>query len=330
MKNFDPSAPAAEDSGLFGLPTDYESAKLAILPAPWEVTTSYGAGTASAPQAILKASHQVDLFNRLFAKAYESGFFMMDYPQELFAKNVKMKKLAQTEEQLEQVNQACEEFNRHIYVQSQKVLRDGKFCAVLGGDHSTPFGLIQAIGEKYKRDYSILHFDAHHDLRQAYQGFTHSHASIFYNVMESSFAPKKLVQVGIRDFCEEEFLYARDNQRIHCYYDHDLAADLFKGKSWQHICDEIVSHLSDNVYVSVDIDGLSPDLCPNTGTPVPGGLSFQQFDFLLERLANKQKKIIGFDLVEVAPDPQNISEWDANIGARVLFHLCGWLIKTQN
>ena len=195
-------------------------------------------------------------------------------------------------------------------------------------DHSTPFGQIQAVGESLQGNYSILHIDAHHDLRKAYQGFTHSHASILYNVMESHFAPKSLAQVGIRDFCEEEFDYAKSDEHIHVYYDRDNAKRMAAGVSWHEICQNIANNLTDPVYITCDIDGLSPELCPHTGTPVPGGLSYQQFSLLIEEVA-KTKRIIGFDLVEVYQDPKKLNEIDGNIGARVLFELCGWSVHSK-
>lgn len=340
---FDPNGPAASD-GLFGLPYDYDSSKLVLLPCPWEVTTSYGGGTALGPKTVLQASQQVDLFSRQFGKAYENGYFLEEFPEDILEKNNALKESAQwiveekykengetadVKKEQEKVNRASDEFNDWVYRRSKRILDHGKICAVLGGDHSTPYGLMRALGEKHQNDYSVLHLDAHHDLREAYQGFTHSHASIFHNVMESAFAPKKLVQVGIRDFCEEEHLYYKDSDRIECFYDRDIEEALFNGRTWKSLCDEIVSKLTDKVYLSTDIDGLNPALCPHTGTPVPGGLSFTQFDYLLQRVAESGKKIIGFDLVEVAPDPQGLSELDGNVGARVLFQLCGWTMKSN-
>lgn len=334
----------SSDGGIFGLPFTEEDAKIIIQPIPWEVTTSYGGGTALAPQSILEASHQLDLFDINFKNAYQNGYYLKEVSQKLFEKNqalkTKAQKIIQKNElgqeltakehsDLEEINQSSSQLNQDIYQQTQEILKGEKFPALLGGDHSTPFGQIQAVMEKHPKA-SILHVDAHHDLRRAYQGFTHSHASIFYNVMESNWAPKKLVQVGIRDFCEEEYSYSQNDPRQVCFYDSQIQEKIFQGQSWQSLCEEIVSQLSDDVYISCDIDGLSPDFCPNTGTPVPGGLSYQQFVYLLKTLHTQKKRIIGFDLVEVAPDPKQVSEFDSNVGARILFQLCGWLIQTNH
>lgn len=341
---FDPNSPTSSDDGIFGLPYTKEESKIIITPVPWEVTTSYGAGAALGPESILQASHQLDLFSRQFGKAYEAGYFMNSVDHEIKSKNVELKETAQwiMDEQVksspdtssiksktEQINNESEKLNQWVYQQTTEVLKNNQLSVLLGGDHSTPYGHIQAIAEKHENNYSILHIDAHHDFRDSYQGFTHSHASIFYNVMQSEFAPKKITQVGIRDFCEEEFIYAKINDRIDVFYDEDLQANKFQNISWLEQCQTIAATLTDEVYISCDIDGLSPDFCPNTGTPVPGGISYDEFVFLVKTLFQSGKKIIGCDLVEVAPDPKGISEWDANVGARVLFQLCGWMIESQ-
>jgi agmatinase len=207
-------------------------------------------------------------------------------------------------------------------------LAEGRIPAVIGGDHSTPYGLIQAVTEKYNGDLGILHIDAHADLRDAYQGYQHSHASIMHNVMEKV-RPAKLVQVGIRDFSPGEYAYIQSNDRIKTYFDPLTKRRLNKGESWQKICDEAVAHLPKNVHISFDIDGLSPELCPGTGTPVPGGLSFDQALALFATVAESGRKIVSFDLNEVAEEENSISDWDGNVGARILFKLCGWTMVTN-
>jgi agmatinase len=223
-----------------------------------------------------------------------------------------------------------EKLNEWVYERSTAILKEGKFLALIGGDHSTPYSGIRAISEKFKGDFGILHIDAHADLRDAYEGFQHSHASIMHNVMTSNFAPKKLVQVGIRDFCEDEYNYIKSSEgRIRTFFDLELKRGLAEGKSWMQLCDQIVSELPRNVYVSFDIDGFDPVLCPNTGTPVPGGLSFSDAAFLLSSLHRHGKTIIGFDLNEVAPGEDG-DEWDGNVGSRILYKMCGWMMITNH
>ncbi len=336
--SFNPNNTAAEGSGIFGLPFQRENAKLCLLPVPWEVTTSYGDGTSRGPEAILHASHQVDLFDIETFTAYENGYFLEKIPGEILNLNDQMKKVAQRvvaaleEGQtdstgLNEVNKASLQVNEWVYMHTRDLLNSGKIVGVIGGDHSAPLCAIQAISEKHGADYGILHIDAHADLRTAYQGFKHSHASIMYNVMESDFRPKALVQVGIRDFSPGEYDYIQKHGAIHTFFDPLVKRRLNNGESWQKICNEMVALLPHKVYISFDIDGLMPDLCPNTGTPVPGGLSFDQALTLFATLHEAGKQIIGFDLCEVAQAEG--TEWDGNVGARILFKLCGWTMLTN-
>jgi agmatinase len=131
---------------------------------------------------------------------------------------------------------------------------------------------------------------------------------------------EKIVQVGIRDFSEGENNITRESEgRILMYTEHEIKRSLLEGMNWRELAENIISHLPDNVYISYDIDGLQPWLCPNTGTPVPGGFQLEETTYLLEKLVESGRKIIGFDLCEVSPGED---EWDANVGARVLYKLC--------
>jgi len=341
---FDPNSTAAADSGIFGLPFTAEQAKLHLLQVPWEVTTSYGDGASRGPGAILRASYQVDLFDIETGNAYEAGYYLHDEPEDIarLGRELKIKAkkvVAAIEEGREndceameiqdEINMASRKVNDWVYAESKKIYAAGKIPALLGGDHSTPYGLIRASSEKLGGDLGILHIDAHADLRDAYQGYENSHASIMFNVMEKV-KPKTLVQVGIRDFSPGEFEYIQKNSsRIHTYFDPLMKRRLNRGESWQAICDEIVSKLPKNVHVSWDIDGFSPDLCPGTGTPVPGGLSFDQGLTLLATLAESGRKIVSFDLNEVAEPENSEDDWNGNVGARLLFKLCGWTMVTN-
>ena len=130
------------------------------------------------------------------------------------------------------------------------------------------------------------------------------------------------MQVAIRDYCHQEKQLIQDsNGRVKVFYDRDNRRRMYEGANWKQICDEIVKELPEKVYISVDIDGLDPKLCPNTGTPVPGGMEYEELMYLLNRIKESEKEIIGFDLCEVSPGEG--TEWDGNVGARVLYHLCG-------
>ncbi|MBS0350526.1 MAG: agmatinase family protein [Proteobacteria bacterium] len=348
MKKFDPNAAAAEDSGIFGLPYTVEQAQLIIIPVPWEATTSYGGGTAMAPQAIFDASKQVDLFDFELGNFYEAGIAMLENPAEISvwnhtakqeaAKIIKAAGIINTAElknSLQRVNELSVKINDYVYQQTQRWLSQGKCVGILGGDHSSPFGAVQAFLEHYP-EMGILHFDAHADLRSAYEGFEFSHASIMNNIINKT-ALKKLVQVGIRDFCEEEIIFIQEHSsRITPFYDSVLTDRKLQGQTWDEVCEEIIHSLPKQVYISFDIDGLDPRFCPHTGTPVPGGLDLKEAWYLIKKVGLSGRKIIGFDLNEVSlgstklpenPDPY--SEWDANVGARLLYKLCGWALNSR-
>jgi len=198
-------------------------------------------------------------------------------------------------------------------------LNQNKTVGLLGGDHSTPLGMMQALAEKFG-DFGILQIDAHADLRNAYEGFEFSHASIMFNALKIK-EVKKLVQVGIRDYCDEELqLINNSNKRVVTFFDRDIKHQQFIGETWNEICDKIIANLPDKIYLSFDIDGLDPKLCPHTGTPVAGGFEVEQVLFLLEKVVKAGKKIIAFDLNEVAPGPDG-DEWDANVAARLLYRI---------
>ena len=341
---FNPNDMATNGTGVFGLPFEADNSRLHIYPVPWEVTTSYGDGASRGPGAIRRASFQVDLFDIETGDAYMAGYYMFEPSEEIAKMGRELKKKAKLivaaiedgrESEPEpvklqaEINRASDQVNDWVYKHAKQTLAAGKIPAVIGGDHSTPFGLIKAVTEHYKGDVGILHIDAHADLRDAYQGYEHSHASIMFNVMEK-IRPKQLVQLGIRDFSPGEYGYIQKNSdRIKTYFDAVSKRRLNRGDSWQKICDEAVAHLPHNVHISFDIDGLSPDLCPGTGTPVPGGLSFDQALALFATVQESGRRIVGFDLTEVAETEDSESDWDGNVGARILFKLCGWAMVSN-
>ena len=328
IDSFDPNG-FATTTNLFGLPFNYAESETVVLPVPWEVTVSYSAGTAEGPEAVEKASLQVDLFDAFLPDAWKRGIFMLPTDQELSVKSYRFRQMAEQhisaieagEEDLEMlgdINEACAEMVEWTKVQCRQILADGKRLALLGGDHSTPLGYIHALAEKHE-SFGILQIDAHADLRVAYEGFEYSHASIMYNALKTP-QVEKLVQVGIRDFCQAENEMIRDsNGRIVTFFDRELKGARYRGKTWEAQCNEIISELPQKVYLSFDIDGLDPKLCPNTGTPVSGGFEVEEVLYLLEKVVESGKQIIGLDLNEVSPGED---EWDANVGARLLYKLC--------
>ena len=330
VRAFDPNQPGSGDT-LWGLPFDVDDASLVIVPVPWEVTVSYGAGTADAPNAVLQASMQVDLGGGAFPDAWQRGIALAPEPDDIRSLNhatrphalaviEALSRGSRSDASLAEVNRASETMVARVRAAADALLARGKRVGVLGGDHSVPLGLMQALAARYD-DLGILHIDAHCDLRRAYEGFVHSHASIMRNALELS-SLSKLVQVGVRDYCDEELDVVRDSGgRVELFNDRALTERSFRGESWSAIAADVVAALPDDVYVSFDVDGLDPSLCPGTGTPVPGGLGFEQALYLVEQVRSSGRAIIGFDLSEVSPAGERGSEWDANVGARLLYRL---------
>ena len=206
-------------------------------------------------------------------------------------------------------------------------MANGKKVGLIGGDHSTPLGFFKAIAEVHG-EFGILQIDAHMDLRKAYEGFNYSHASIMFNALNEIPQIKKLVQVGIRDYCDEELEYMeKSDGRVVTFFDKDIKERQYEGDTWRAITDDIIDTLPQNVFISFDIDGLNPKLCPHTGTPVQGGFEVQEIYFLFKNILKSGRKIIGFDLNEVGVSHD---EWDENVGARVLYRLCNLLTQSNS
>lgn len=342
-KAFDPNAAASPGSGIFGLPFVPEESSLVLIPVPWEATASYGGGASRGPAAILEASRQVDLFDLEAGEAYRAGIAMLADSGEVRAWNDQARPLARqviaaggvevTDPGLtaarETVNRLSEMLNEWVESQSREWLEAGKAIGILGGDHSVAFGGIRAAAERLG-PLGILQLDAHFDLRHAYEGFAHSHASVMENVLRTVPMATRLIQVGIRDFCQEEYDRARsDPGRVRVHFDHALAAARFDGKPWNQLVEAILLDLPERVWLSFDIDGLDPSLCPHTGTPVPGGLGFNEVVALVRAVARSGRHIVGFDLTEVAPGPGPDDTWDANVGARLLYQMSLWTLLAK-
>lgn len=333
MSDFNPNDVGVANGNYYGLPYSLDESEIVLVSVPWDVTTSYSAGTSGGPQAIVDASLQVDLFDEKFEHAWKTKIATVPIDKNVIKHNKRVRKIAENvieelasgadaqsvEKNVAAVNEASGQINDYVHAISGEYVKQGKIVGIVGGEHSVPFGYLKALSEIYD-DFGILHIDAHADLREAYEGFTYSHASIMYNVLKEIPNVSRITQVAVRDFCSDEYAIMRGNTRVCSFTDSDLSREKFEGNSWRSICDKIISTLPAHVYVSFDIDGLAPELCPNTGTPVPGGLSFREADYLLEKLISSGRKMVGFDLCEVAPAQEG--EWDANVGARVLFKLC--------
>lgn len=341
LSKFNPNSVSNPNNNIFGLPFTEDDATLVLLPVPWEVTVSYNAGTARAAEHIFNAALQVDLFDADCKEAWKKGFYMRPVDRKILMKSDYLRKEAELYidyiskgeilennkfmcNGLKEINEGGRLLNNWVYEQTKQLLNKNKLVGLIGGDHSTSFGYIKALAEHHP-DFGILQIDAHADLRKAYEDFKYSHASIMYNVLEEIPAVTRLMQVGVRDYCEEEYNYIMSTgDRVYTYTDKTIKEKMYEGVTWNEITEQIINYLPDKVYISFDIDGLDPKLCPNTGTPVPGGFEVDQVLYLFKKIKQSGKTIIGFDLVESGVGDH---DWDSNVAARILWRMCNLIVK---
>lgn len=343
LSKFDPNQAGNPNNNIFGLPFSEEEARLIILPVPWEVTVSYNAGTARAADHIFKASLQIDLFDPDVKDGWKEGFYMRPVDRKVLFKSDYLRKEAELyidyiskgdlicdnrfmSKSLKEINEGSKFLNKWVYEQTKELLEKDKLVGLLGGDHSTPLGFFKAIAEKHG-EFGILQIDAHCDLRVDYEDFRYSHASIMYNTLKEIPEVTRLVQVGIRDYSEQEAEYIlNSNNRVITFFDKLIKERQYEGETWKSIVDEIVQQLPQKVLISFDVDGLDPKLCANTGTPVYGGFETEQVFYLFKKVLESGRKLLGFDLNEIGVGEDHS---DANVGARILFKLCNLMIKSN-
>src|SRR5687768_733139 len=254
LSQFDSNSVSNPNNNIFGLPFKEEDARLVILPVPWEVTVSYSAGTARAPEHIFKAAFQVDLFDAENRNGWMQGFYMRHSDKKILLKSDYLRKEAELyidyiskgekveknnfmAKSLKDINEGSIVMNKWVYEQSKELLAQDKLVALLGGDHSTPLGYLKALAEKHG-EFGILQIDAHCDLREAYEDFTYSHASIMYNVLKEIPQVNKILQVGIRDYGEQEWeLIQNSRGRVVTYFDKVIKERQYEGENWKDIAD---------------------------------------------------------------------------------------------
>src|SRR5690606_23937956 len=252
INSFDPNQVGLADASIFGLPFTAEESEIIIIPVPWEVTVSYGAGASEGPEAVLDASFQVDLFHQEYPELWKLGIYILEAPPHWQENSIVLKAKAEAiiklqevgeriedhpvmKDSLKEINAACASLNKEVKQLVTFWTKKGKKVALLGGDHSTPLGYYEALAES-NEEFGILHLDAHMDFRIAYEEFTYSHASIMYNALQLP-QVSKIVQVGIRDFCEQEVRVGKElGSRVKVFTDSDLKASAFTGKTWEEQC----------------------------------------------------------------------------------------------
>lgn len=279
--------------------SDYKNSKIVILPVPYEHTTSYGKGTSKGPEAILNASHYVEFFDEELNRelCFEKGNGICSlHPVEFNSKRGK---------------KAIE----LIYGNVKKHIDNGKFVVTLGGEHSISTAPVKAHYDSY-RNLSVLHFDAHSDLRDEYEGSKYSHASFAARVSEFT---NDIVQVGIRAQCKAEYDFIKKN-RIKTFYAFEIRNGIH-GFDW---IKKVTDSLKENVYITFDVDYFDPSLMPSTGTPEPNGFFWDETMKLLRNISEK-KNIKGFDIVELSPKKDN--PFPDFLTAKLIYKMLNYFIK---
>lgn len=331
LKVFLPDENGIHDQGIFGLPFGTQESEVVLTAVPWEATVSYSKGTSKGPKSIIDASKQIDLCDSINPNGWRYGIAFQEISTTISSKSEVVRK--KFEVYLDQyfkgnvdivmkkfINQECRKMCDFVKENTLDILNSGKIPGIVGGDHSVTLGALEAFSSKYS-SFGMLQIDAHADMRREYEGLKYSHASIGFNALEIDNI-SKIVQVGLRDISLEELdRIKKSGQRVVPFTDYEIKKLLFSGNNWSFVCDLVVNELPEFVYISFDIDGLVQYLAPNTGTPVNGGLTLEEAVFLFEKVIDSGRKIIGFDLCEVSPG-ESSSEWDGNVGARVLYKLC--------
>ncbi|MDQ3019526.1 MAG: agmatinase [Bacteroidota bacterium] len=279
--------------------SNYKDSLIIILPVPYEHTTSYGKGTAKGPKAILQASHYVEFFDEELNRelCFEKGKGICSlHPLEF--KNKKGKKALDL-----------------IYDNVMSLINDKKFVVMLGGEHSISTAPVKAHFDSYK-NLSVLHFDAHSDLREEYEGSKYSHASFAARVSEFT---TYITQVGIRAQCKEEYDFIKE-KNINTFYAFEIRNAKY-GKEWQA---KVIDSLKENVYITFDVDYFDPSIMPSTGTPEPNGFYWDETMKLLKMLDEK-RKVVGFDVVELSP--RKDFPYPDFLTAKLIYKMLNYFIK---
>lgn len=273
-----------------------ELSRFVIQQVPYEHTSSYHSGSAKGPSAIIQASHYVEFYDEVLdCETYRKCGICTLSPIEFDGK----------------VDQNAIDLIEHHTTQ---LLDKEKFVISFGAEHTVTLGFVKAYQRKFG-NISVLQIDAHSDLRQEYHGNPYSHASVMARVHDL-YIP--ITQVGIRAQCKQESDLIKSSDSIHTFYAHQITTG---NTDW---ISTVVNTLKDPVYITIDADGFDPSVVPNVGTAEPGGLSWNDVVSLLDAVC-KQKKVVGFDIVEVAPVKENtLSEFTL---AKLAYRIIGFITR---
>lgn len=274
----------------------YEKSKVVITGVPYDGTVTFQSGTRTGPDSLLSVSPNLEHYDKELGNIFEIGIFTAGIVD------------------IADINVNPEAVMNRVYDVSKSYISDDKFLVTIGGEHSITQGVVRAYKEKYDK-LSILQFDAHHDLMEKYGGSRYSHASVAKRLIDMGCS---LTQFGIRVTTEDEHAFInKHNQGLSIFY----AKDIYNNDQWH---EEAIDSLSDNVYITLDLDGLDPSIMPSTGTPVPGGLDwYGTMNFL--RKVYKKRNVVGLDVMELKPIPGN--EAPNFLAADLIYKNIGFLKK---
>ncbi|HPE40399.1 MAG TPA: agmatinase [Bacteroidales bacterium] len=271
--------------------SELEQAQYVLLPVPYDKTSTFQKGADKGPQAILDASDSIELYDVVTEnEAYTVGVYTDNFQYNF---------------------DTPEAMVQSVYDRVKYFLNQKKTVALLGGEHSISIGAIKAFSEKYHQ-LSVLQIDAHADLREQYHDSPYNHACVMRRAQEYG----NVVQVGIRNVCSEEREYIVPENM---FYAHEIK----KNPNW---IDQVISKLSDYVYLTIDLDGFDPSVVPATGTPLPGGLSWYEVNDLLEKLFT-QRNVVAFDVVELCP--QQDDKTSDVLAAVLVYRIISWMEKLR-
>ena len=341
-KEFDPNTISPDNGNYFGLSLTPEESALVLLSAPWDATSSLHTGSSYAPDAIIEMSRFVDFYEPMAPNSWRKGiatipidYSIQDLSHRLHSDTERLTKLHDEfgisiiddfmyDRRLKRVNEGSIEVNDMLFEQTTQWLDQGKVVGVVGGDQSISYSIIKAMGYKYEQ-LGVIHIGSKCDMHEAYQGFDFSHASTMYNVMRDVPQIEQMAFVGVQEFSPIEWERATNDKRVKLFTAQEIWTQQFEGKTWSEQVTEIVETMPQNVYIALNISGLTCEYSPNKGRISNGGLSLYQFIYLMDRVVASGRRIVGFDITEVVPRTGH--KRDILVIARLLFKMCSIALK---